>query len=60
MIGQDDSDQRDLIFHTKRLVGEKGCSMIINGGGCTNVASSEMVSKLFLVATFHRNSYSLH
>lgn len=40
---QVDSDQRDKIFHTKCLVMNKGCSVILDGGSCTNVASSEMV-----------------
>ena len=41
-------DQRDQIFHTKCQVNDKWCSVIIDGGSCTNVASNEMVSKLNL------------
>ena len=55
-----DSDQRDQLFHTKCLVKDKWCSLIIDGGSCTNVASNEMVSKLGLVTTAHPKPYALH
>ena len=32
-------EQRENIFHTRCLVKEKVCSMIIDGGSCVNVAS---------------------
>ncbi|XP_074298949.1 uncharacterized protein LOC141629936 [Silene latifolia] len=52
--------QRDQIFHTKCRVGDKWCSVIIDGGSCTNVASKEMVEKLALVTTAHPRPYALH
>lgn len=55
-----DSDQRDQLFHTKCQVNDKWCSLIIDGGSCTNVASTEMVSKLGLVTTVHPRPYALH
>ena len=55
-----DVEQRDQLFHTKCRVGEKWCSVIVDGGSCTNVASSEMVSKLGLSTTAHPRPYSLH
>ena len=55
-----DSDQRDQLFYTKCLVNDKWCSLIIDGGSCTNVASSEMVSKLGLLTTAHPKPYALH
>ena len=59
-VVQSDSDQRDQIFHTKCLVKDKWCSLIIDGGSCTNVASSEMVSKLGLITANHPRPYVLH
>lgn len=53
-------DQRDQIFHTKCQVKDKWCSLIIDGGSCANVASSEMVKKLGLVTTVHPKPYALH
>ncbi|XP_074305313.1 uncharacterized protein LOC141640409 [Silene latifolia] len=55
-----DSEQRNLLFHTKCQVGDKWCSVIIDGGSCTNVASSELVSKLGLATTAHPKPYALH
>ncbi|XP_074284242.1 uncharacterized protein LOC141608797 [Silene latifolia] len=55
-----DSDQREQLFHTKCQVKDKWCSVIIDGGSCTNVASSEMVSKLGLATLAHPKPYSLH
>ncbi|XP_074304655.1 uncharacterized protein LOC141639422 [Silene latifolia] len=53
-------DQRNQLFHTKCRVGDKWCSVIIDGGSCTNVASIEMVSKLCLVTTAHPKPYALY
>ncbi|XP_056698272.1 uncharacterized protein [Spinacia oleracea] len=53
-------DQREQLFHTKCRVNDKWCSVIIDGGSCTNVASEEMVSKLGLATTAHPNPYALH
>ncbi|XP_074298803.1 uncharacterized protein LOC141629745 [Silene latifolia] len=55
-----DSEQRNQLFHTKCRVNDKWCSLIIDGGSCTNVAYSEMVSKLGLVTTKHPHPYALH
>ena len=55
-----DRDQRDQIFHTKCQVKDKWCSVIVDGGSCTNVASTEMVSKLGLLTTKHPKPYALH
>nr|KAJ0225433.1 hypothetical protein LSAT_V11C100031580 [Lactuca sativa] len=55
-----DMDQRDQLFHTKCLVRDKWCSLIIDGGSCTNVASNEMVTKLGLSTTNHPKPYVLH
>jgi len=36
-----EESQRELIFHSRKV-----CSLIIDGGSCTNVASSHLVDKL--------------
>ncbi|XP_056695519.1 uncharacterized protein [Spinacia oleracea] len=59
-ISPTDLDQRDQLFHTKCLVKDKWCSVIVDGGSCTNAASSEMVSKLGLITTAHPRPYALH
>ncbi|XP_074318118.1 uncharacterized protein LOC141654909 [Silene latifolia] len=55
-----DSDQREQLFHTKCRVNDKWCSVIIDSGSCTNVASDEMVTKLGLTTVTHPKPYALH
>lgn len=55
-----DGDQRNQIFYTKCQVKDKWCSVIVDGGSCTNAASTEMVSKLGLLTTKHPKPYALH
>ena len=40
--------QIENIFHTRCTINGKLCSLIVDGGSCTNVASSRLVSKLNL------------
>ena len=51
--------QRDNIFHTRCHIEDKVCSMVIEGGSCTNVASTEFVEKLSLPTTKHPRPYKL-
>ncbi|PKI67557.1 hypothetical protein CRG98_012141 [Punica granatum] len=51
--------QRENIFHTRCYVKDKVCSVIINGGSCTNVASATMVEKLGLSMLKHPRPYKL-
>ncbi|XP_016740300.2 uncharacterized protein [Gossypium hirsutum] len=55
----EDEQQRENIFHTCCQVQGKLCSVIIDGGSCTNVASTLMVDKLNLPTTKHPNPYKL-
>jgi hypothetical protein len=54
-----DEVQRENIFHTRCYVKDKVCSMIIDGGSCTNVASTIMVEKLGLPMVKHPRPYKL-
>jgi hypothetical protein len=51
--------QRENIFHTRCHVNNKLCSMIIDGGSCTNVASTILVEKLNLPTLKHFRPYNL-
>jgi len=51
--------QRENIFLTRRLINDKVCSMIIDSGICTNVASVTLVRKLGLNTIRHERSYQL-
>jgi hypothetical protein len=59
-IKVDDAEQqRENIFHTRCHVNNKACSMIIDGGSCTNVASTILVEKLNLPTLKHSRPYKL-
>ncbi|XP_019086811.1 PREDICTED: uncharacterized protein LOC109127055, partial [Camelina sativa] len=50
--------QRENLFHTRCIVKDKVCSLIIDGGSCTNVASRTMVEKLGLEVLKHPKPYA--
>ena len=51
--------QRENIFHTGCYAQDKVCSMIIDGGSCTNVASTITIEKLRLPTLKHPRPYKL-
>ena len=55
-----DGTQRENIFQTCCLINNKLCSLIIDGGSCTNVASTRVVEKLDLHIISHTKPYKLH
>lgn len=55
----DDTQHRENIFHTRCLVQGKVCTLIIDGGSCTNVVSTEVVEKLNLHTLKHPQPYKL-
>ena len=54
-----DDTQRENIFHTRCTINGKLCSLIVDEGSCTNVASSRLVSKLNLDTKPHPRPYRL-
>ncbi|GKV11001.1 hypothetical protein SLEP1_g22290 [Rubroshorea leprosula] len=56
---EDDEVQRDNIFHMRCHIKNKVCSVIIDGGSCTNVASTVLVEKLNLPMMKHPRPYKL-
>ncbi|KAG8490723.1 hypothetical protein CXB51_013780 [Gossypium anomalum] len=55
----ENEQQRENIFHSRCQVQGKVCSLIIDGGSCTNVASTLMVDKLGLTTTKQLSPYKL-
>jgi len=51
--------QRENIFHTRCYVNNMVCSMIIDEGSCTNIASTTLVEKLSLPLLKHPRPYKL-
>jgi len=59
-VKEDDMEQRrENIFHTRFLINNKVCSIIIDGGSCTIVASTTLVEKLNLLTIKHPKPYKL-
>ena len=58
-VKENEDVQRENIFHTRCHVNDKVCSVIIDGGSCTNVASTTMVEKLGLLTQKHPRPYKL-
>ncbi|XP_068480866.1 uncharacterized protein [Phaseolus vulgaris] len=54
-----DQTQRENIFHTRCSIQGKICSLIVDGGSCTNVASSRLVTKLNSETKPHPRPYKL-
>nr|XP_025877451.1 uncharacterized protein LOC112936983 [Oryza sativa Japonica Group] len=52
-----EQNQRHTLFQTKCVLKERCCRMIIDGGSCNNLASSEMVEKLALSTKPHPHPY---
>ncbi|XP_056854299.1 uncharacterized protein LOC130503756 [Raphanus sativus] len=55
----DGNEQRENLFHTRCMVHGKVCSLVIDGGSCTNVASETMVEKLGLKVIKRPTAYKL-
>lgn len=54
-----ETEQRENLFHTRCLIKDKVCSLIIDGGSCTNAASETLVAKLGLTVQKHPRPYLL-
>ena len=58
-VKEENEVQQDNIYQMRCLIKDKVCSMIIDGGSCTNVASTTMVEKLDLPTMKHPRPYKL-
>ena len=56
-VKEEEDNQRENLFHTRCFMNNKVCSVIIDGGSCTNVASTELVEKLALPTLKHPRPY---
>jgi len=54
-----DESQRENIFHTRCLINENLCSLIVDGGSYTYVARTRVVDKLGLSTISHAKPYKL-
>jgi hypothetical protein len=54
-----EQNQRHTLFQTKCVIKERSCRMIIDGGSCNNLASSDLVDKLALTTKPHPRPYHI-
>jgi len=54
-----EQNQRHTLFQTKCVIKEHSCRMIIDGGSCNNLASSDLVEKLALSTKPHPHPYHI-
>jgi hypothetical protein len=55
-----EQNQRHTLFQIKCVIKEHSCRMIIDGGSCNNLASSDMVDKIALTTKPHPRPYHIH
>ena len=58
-VKEEDTTQRENLFQTRCLVQGKVCALIIDGGSCSNFASTRLVTKLHLETKSHPKPYKL-
>ncbi|KAL5540966.1 hypothetical protein UlMin_044258 [Ulmus minor] len=58
-VKEEESNQRENLFHTRCFVNNKVCSVIIDGGSCKNVVNTYLVEKLALTTLKHPHPYRL-
>jgi hypothetical protein len=58
-VAQPEKYQRHTLFHTKGVVQERSIRIIIDGGSCNNLSSTEMVEKLSLPMRPHPHPYHI-
>ncbi|KAL4387298.1 hypothetical protein GQ457_09G024090 [Hibiscus cannabinus] len=56
---EEDKEQRENIFHTRCQVEKEACSLIIDSGSCTNVASTFLINEIGMKTYKHPNPYRL-
>jgi len=54
-----DESQRENIFHTRCLINDKLCSLIVDGGSFTNMSRTRVMDKLGLPIISHTKPYKL-
>ncbi|PVH36619.1 hypothetical protein PAHAL_6G124100 [Panicum hallii] len=54
-----EQNQRHTLSQTNSIIKERSCRIIIDGGSCNNLASSEMVEKLALTTKPHPHPYHI-
>ncbi|KAG8088439.1 hypothetical protein GUJ93_ZPchr0010g9488 [Zizania palustris] len=58
-VVQEDNEQRHNLFHTRGMIKDKLCRIIVDNGSCNNIASQELVDRLGLKQRRHPEPYKM-
>jgi hypothetical protein len=56
---KEENGQRHNLFHTRGMIKDKLCRIIVDNGSCNNIASQELVNRLGLKSRRHPNPYKM-
>jgi len=56
---KEENGQRHNLFHTRGMIKEKLCRIIVDNGSCNNIASQELVDRMELKQWRHPNPYKM-
>jgi hypothetical protein len=58
-VGKEGNSQRHNLFHTRGMIKDKLCRIIVDNGSCNNIASQELVERLRLKQRRHPSPYKM-
>ena len=56
---KEDNNQRHNLFHTRGMIRDKLCSIIVDNGSYNNIASQELVERIGLKQRRHPSPYKI-
>jgi len=56
---KEENGQRHNLFHTRGMIKDKLCRIIVDNGSCNNIASQELVNRLGLKPRRHPSPYKM-
>jgi hypothetical protein len=56
---REENGQRHNLFHTRGMIKDKLCRIIVDNGSCNNIASQELVDRLELKPRGHASPYKM-
>jgi hypothetical protein len=56
---KEENEQRHNLFHTRGMIKDKVCRIIVDNGSCNNIASQELVERMKLKQCRHPNPYKM-
>ena len=58
-VMKEENNQRHNLFHTRGMLNDKLCSIIVDNGSCNNITSQELVERMELKQRRHPSLYKI-